>query len=202
MHTEAINHDPAITFFQTGNQQPGRPSIGSWLSYGLGSDSENLPGFVVLLNHNSYDQAQPIYDRLWGAGFLPSNHQGVKFRSQGDPVLYLQDPAGTARPQQREFLDRLARLNAAREAEVGDPEILARIAQYEMAYRMQMSVPELTDLSDEPASTFELYAHSGNERGKLSARAAAGRTRGAVYSDFQSRLGSSQQCQRQRSDAL
>ncbi|MFM7562015.1 MAG: DUF1501 domain-containing protein [Planctomycetota bacterium] len=165
MHTEAINHDPAITFFQTGNQQPGRPSIGSWLSYGLGSESENLPGFVVLLNHNSYDQAQPIYDRLWGAGFLPSNHQGVKFRSQGDPVLYLQDPAGTARTQHREFLDRLARLNAAREAEVGDPEILARIAQYEMAYRMQMSVPELTDLSDEPASTFELYGEEARKPG-------------------------------------
>ncbi|MFO0528277.1 MAG: DUF1501 domain-containing protein [Planctomycetota bacterium] len=165
MHTEAINHDPAITFFQTGNQQPGRPSIGSWLSYGLGSEAENLPGFVVLLNHNTYDQAQPIYDRLWGAGFLPSNHQGVKFRSQGDPVLYLQDPAGTERPQQREFLDRLGQLNAARAAEVGDPEILARIAQYEMAYRMQMSVPELTDLSDEPASTFELYGEEARTPG-------------------------------------
>jgi hypothetical protein len=165
MHTEAINHDPAITFFQTGNQQPGRPSIGSWLSYGLGCEAENLPGFVVLLNHNSYDQAQPIYDRLWGAGFLPSNHQGVKFRSQGDPVLYLQDPAGTERPQQREFLDRLGRLNAARAAEVGDPEIVARIAQYEMAYRMQMSVPDLTDLSDEPASTFELYGEEARKPG-------------------------------------
>ena len=157
MHTEAINHDPAITFFQTGNQQPGRPSIGSWFSYGLGSENEDLPAFVVMLSKNTNPIAQPIYDRLWGAGFLPSNHQGVKLRSQGDPVLFLDDPAGSSRADERRMLDRLAELNELRAKEVGDPEITSRIAQYEMAHRMQMSVPEATDISDEPDSTFELY---------------------------------------------
>jgi len=157
MHTEAINHDPAITFFQTGNQQPGRPSIGSWFSYGLGSENEDLPAFVVMLSKNTNPIAQPIYDRLWGAGFLPSNHQGVKLRSQGDPVLFLDDPAGSSRADERRMLDRLAELNELRAEEVGDPEVTSRIAQYEMAHRMQMSVPELTDISDEPESTFELY---------------------------------------------
>ena len=157
MHTEAINHDPAITFFQTGNQQPGRPSIGSWFSYGLGSENEDLPAFVVMLSKNTNPIAQPIYDRLWGAGFLPSNHQGVKLRSQGDPVLFLDDPAGSSRADERRMLDRLAELNELRAKEVGDPEVTSRIAQYEMAHRMQMSVPELTDISDEPDSTFELY---------------------------------------------
>jgi hypothetical protein len=157
MHTEAINHDPAITFFQTGNQQPGRPSIGSWFSYGLGSENEDLPAFVVMLSKNTNPIAQPIYDRLWGAGFLPSNHQGVKLRSQGDPVLFLDDPAGSSRADERRMLDRLAELNELRAKEVGDPEVTSRIAQYEMAHRMQMSVPELTDISDEPESTFELY---------------------------------------------
>ncbi len=165
MHTEAINHDPAITFFQSGNQQPGRPSIGAWMSYGLGCETAELPAFVVLLTKNTFYQAQPIYDRLWGAGFLPSQHQGVKFRSQGDPVLYLNDPAQGTRNSQRQLLDRLAKLNEMRAAEVGDPEINARITQYEMAYRMQMSVPDLTDLSDEPASTFELYGEEAKEPG-------------------------------------
>ena len=157
MHTEAINHDPAITFFQSGHQQPGRPSIGAWLSYGLGSETENLPAFVVLLSKNTFFQAQPLYDRLWGSGFLPSRFQGVKFRSQGDPVLYLTDPAGTPAAERRKMLDRLAQLNQMRAQQVGDPEILSRIAQYEMAYRMQTSVPELADISDEPEKTLELY---------------------------------------------
>ncbi|MEK6235316.1 MAG: DUF1501 domain-containing protein, partial [Planctomycetales bacterium] len=157
MHTEAINHDPAITFFQSGHQQPGRPSIGSWFSYGLGSENADLPAFVVLLSKNTFHQAQPIYSRLWGSGFLPSNHQGVKFRSQGDPVLYLNDPAGSDRASRRKSLDALAELNRLREKEIGDPEIRTRIAAYEMAYRMQNSVPELANVADEPASTFELY---------------------------------------------
>ncbi len=157
MHTEAINHDPAITFFQSGHQQPGRPSIGAWLSYGLGSETDELPSFVVLLSKNSFFQAQPLYDRLWGSGFLPSRHQGVKFRSQGDPVLYLSDPSGASAPQRRQLQDRLARLNRIRQQEVGDPEIASRIAQYELAYRMQSSVPELADVSSESESTFELY---------------------------------------------
>ena len=165
MHTEAINHDPAITFFQSGHQQPGRPSIGAWLSYGLGSETENLPSFVVLLSKNSFHQAQPLYDRLWGSGFLSSKYQGVKFRSQGDPVLYLSDPAGGSDSQRRMMLDRLAKLNQIREQEVGDPEITARIAQYEMAYRMQTSVPELADISKESASTLELYGDDVKEPG-------------------------------------
>ncbi|MEZ6128319.1 MAG: DUF1501 domain-containing protein [Planctomycetaceae bacterium] len=165
MHTEAINHDPAITFFQSGHQQPGRPSIGSWLSYGLGSETQDLPSFVVLLTANTFNQAQPLYDRLWGSGFLPSKYQGVKFRSQGDPVLYLSDPAGDTMANRRTMLDRLAKLNRMREQEVGDPEIASRIAQYEMAYRMQTSVPELADTSDEPNSTFALYGEDARRPG-------------------------------------
>ncbi len=165
MHTEAINHDPAITFFQSGHQQPGRPSIGAWLSYGLGSETDNLPSFVVLLSKNTFHQAQPLYDRLWGSGFLPSEFQGVKFRSQGDPVLYLSDPAGGGNTQRRNLLDRLEKLNRIREQQVGDPEITTRIAQYEMAYRMQTSVPELADLADEPESTFRLYGQDARQPG-------------------------------------
>jgi hypothetical protein len=157
MHTEAINHDPAITFFQTGSQQPGRPSIGAWVSYGLGSTNQDLPAFVVLLARNSYAAAQPLYARLWGSGFLPSNHQGVKLRSVGDPVLFLKDPSGADDASRRRMLDGIARLNEIRQADLGDPEIHTRIQSYEMAYRMQMSVPDLTDLSKEPQSTFELY---------------------------------------------
>ncbi|MBT4865166.1 MAG: DUF1501 domain-containing protein, partial [Planctomycetaceae bacterium] len=157
MYTEAINHDPAMTFFQTGHQQPGRPSLGAWASYGLGSESDSLPAFVVLLNKNTDQQAQPLYARLWGSAFLPSNHQGVKLRSSGDPVLYLNDPTGAKLPDRRKLLDGISKLNALRQAEVGDPEIATRIAAYEMAYRMQMSVPELTEISDEPKSTFDLY---------------------------------------------
>lgn len=157
MHTEAINHDPAITFFQTGHQQPGRPSIGSWVSYGLGSENRDLPAFVVLLSKNTYAQAQPLYARLWGSGFLPSSHQGVKLRSIGDPVLFLKDPAGTSDQSRRRMLDGLAKLNQMQQEALGDPEIAARINAYEMSYRMQSSVPALTDLSDEPESTFRLY---------------------------------------------
>ena len=157
MFTEAINHDPAITFIQTGHQQPGRPSIGAWFSYGLGSESDDLPAFVVMLSKNTNPIAQPIYDRLWGSGFLPTNHQGVKFRSQGAPVLYLNDPTQSTGTDRRRFLNRLAEMNQLQYNRVGDPEIMTRISQYEMAYRMQTSVPELTDLSDEPESTFDLY---------------------------------------------
>jgi hypothetical protein len=165
MYTEAINHDPAITFFQSGHQQPGRPSLGSWLSYGLGSETENLPSFVVMLTKNNFNQAQPIYDRLWGSGFLPSKYQGVKLRSQGDPVLYLSDPGRLGARSRRKLLNSLEQLNALREQEIGDPEINTRIAQYEMAYRMQTSVPELARITDEPQSTFALYGEAAKQPG-------------------------------------
>ncbi len=157
MYTEAINHDPAITFFQTGHQQPGRPAIGAWTSYGLGSDSAEFPAYVVLLDKNTDPQAQPAYSRLWGAAFLPGNHQGVKLRSGEEPVLYLKDPTGASLEDRRQLLDGIARMNSLHRQQTGDPEIDTRIAAYEMAYQMQMSVPELTDTSDEPDSTFELY---------------------------------------------
>lgn len=165
MYTEAINHDPAITFFQTGHQQPGRPSLGSWVSYGLGSESANLPAYVVLLDKNTDTQAQPLYARLWGSAFLPSNHQGVKLRSVGDPVLYLRDPTKASADDRRKLLNDIAKLNGLRHEEVGDPEIQTRIAAYEMAYRMQMSVPELTDTNDEPESTFDLYGQDAKTPG-------------------------------------
>lgn len=158
LHTEAINHDPAITFMQTGSQQPGRPSMGAWLSYGLGSEAEDLPAFVVMISHGTgKDANQGLLDRLWGSGFLPSSHQGVKFRSGRDPVLYLSDPQGIDRDLRRRMLDGLARLNTLQQEQEGDPEIRTRMAQYEMAFRMQASVPELTDLSQESESTFALY---------------------------------------------
>ena len=165
LHTEAINHDPAVTFLQTGSQIAGRPSIGSWVSYGLGSESKNLPGFIVLISPGAGGGGQPLYDRLWGAGFLPSRYQGVKFRSVGSPVLYLQDPAGFNRSDRRAYLDTLAELNQKNLAESGDPEISTRIAQYEMAFAMQASVPELTDLSKEPTSTFDLYGPDARKPG-------------------------------------
>jgi hypothetical protein len=167
MHTEAINHDPAITFFQTGSQLAGRPSIGAWVTYGLGSESEDLPGFVVLITKGGGDQ--PIYDRLWGSGFLPTRYQGVKFRSIGDPVLYLSNPPGLDQEKRRIYLDALRKLNEIKFETFSDPEINTRIAQYEMAYRMQSSVPELTDLSDEPAHTFELYGEDARESGTFAA---------------------------------
>jgi hypothetical protein len=158
VNTEAINHDPAITYIQTGSQLPGRPSTGAWLSYGLGSMNENLPCFVVLHSTvNGGFGGQALYARLWGAGFLSTRHQGVSFRSTGDPVLYLSNPDGMSDNLRRKMLDELANLNADRYKEVGDPEIQSRISQYEMAYRMQASVPELTDLSDEPQQVLDMY---------------------------------------------
>ena len=156
VNTEAINHDPAITFIQTGFQQPGRPCTGAWLSYGLGSMNENLPGFVVMIS-NGKESDQPLYTRLWGSGFLPSEYQGVQFRGTGDPVLYLSNPAGIDATARRRMLDATAKLNAKQYQAFGDPEINTRIAQYEMAYRMQTSVPDLTDLSKESEATLEMY---------------------------------------------
>ena len=156
--TEAINHDPAITYIQTGSQIPGRPSLGSWLSYGLGSDNENLPAFVVLNSSwTGRKDAQALFSRLWGSGFLPSNHQGVPFQSTGDPILYLRDPPGVDTDVRRSMLDGLEALNQKSFEEVGDPEIHSRISQYEMAFRMQASVPDLTDISKESKSTLDLY---------------------------------------------
>ncbi|MGE0606976.1 MAG: DUF1501 domain-containing protein [Pirellulales bacterium] len=170
VHTEAINHDPAITFIQTGSQQPGRPSLGAWLSYGLGREAEELPAFVVMISHGSgKDANQGLLDRLWGAGFLPSSHQGVKLRSGTDPVLYLSDPPGIDRDFRRVMLDGLARLNQQQMEQAGDPEISARIAQYEMAFRMQASVPELTDLSAESDETMELYGPAARQPGTFAA---------------------------------
>jgi hypothetical protein len=170
LHTEAINHDPAITFLQTGSQQPGRPSLGAWLSYGLGSEAEDLPAFIVLISHGSgRDANQGLLERLWGSGFLPSNHQGVKLRSSGDPVLYLSDPPGIDRELRRAMLDGLAQLNERQWQQAGDPEIATRIAQYEMAFRMQASVPELTDFSTESAETFALYGDDAKKPGTFAA---------------------------------
>ena len=158
MYTEAINHDPAVTFFQTGSQQPGRPSIGSWLSYGLGSENENLPAFTVLLSRGTgRPNGQPLYTRLWGNGFLHSLHQGVQFRAAKDPVLYLNDPKGITKEVKREMLDNLAALNDKHYQDSGDPEIKSRIAQYEMAYRMQTSVPNVMDTANEPDYIYEMY---------------------------------------------
>jgi hypothetical protein len=158
MHTEAINHDPAITLMNTGSMQLGNPSAGAWVSYGLGTDNANLPAFMVLVSQGTgKNPGQPIFSRLWGSGFLPSQHQGVMLRAGAEPVLYLDNPPGLDRTGRRHFLDDLAVLNHRFAEEVGDPETLARIHAYEMAFRMQASVPELTDLSDEPDSTFDLY---------------------------------------------
>ena len=144
MHTEAINHDPATTYLQTGSQQPGRPSNGAWLSYGLGSANKDLPAYVVMISFGGNKPGgQPLFGRLWGSGFLPSVHQGVKLRSKGDPVLYLSDPPGINRATRRRLLDGLAKLNQMTAEQMGDPEINTRIAQYELAFRMQSSVPEL-----------------------------------------------------------
>ena len=157
MHTEAINHDPAITFFQTGSQLAGRPSIGSWMSYGLGSVNKNLPNYLVLTSRGSSSDAQPLYSRLWSSGFLPTEHSGVKLRNSGDPVYYLSNPPGINSSLRRDILDDLKLLNEKRSTLIGDPEIDSRILQYEMAFRMQSSVPELVNLSDETQSTLDLY---------------------------------------------
>ena len=162
MHTDAINHDPAITFFQTGSQMVGRPSIGSWLSYGLGSDNADLPAFVAM---SSGSGGQPLYDRLWGSGFMPGRHQGVKFRSNGDPVLDLTDPPGVDRATRRKMLDLTVQMNELRHKAQGGSDVQTRIAQYELAYRLQMSIPGLTDLSNEPAHTFDLYGQDAKKTG-------------------------------------
>ena len=156
VNTEAINHDPAITYIQTGFQQPGRPCVGAWLSYGLGAESRNLPAFIVMIS-NGKESDQPLYTRLWGSGFLPSEHQGVQFRGTGDPVLFLSNPPGVSGEMRRRMLDGIAQLNARQYGAVGDPEINTRIAQYEMAFRMQTSVPELVDVSKEPESVLDSY---------------------------------------------
>jgi hypothetical protein len=167
MYTEAINHDPAITFLQTGSQLPGRPSIGSWLSYGLGTDNKNLPEFVVLLTKDKY--GQPLYSRLWGNGFLPSQHQGVQFRSGKDPVLYLDNPPGVTQDNRKIQLEHLKELQKLQHQDVGDPEILSRMKQYEMAFRMQTSVPEVMDVNDEPDYIFDLYGEDSKTPGTFAA---------------------------------
>ena len=170
VHTEAINHDPAITFINTGSQQIGKPSMGSWLSYGLGSLNENFPAYIVLLSQGTgKNPGQPIFSRLWGSGFLPSSHQGVKLRPGASPVLYLANPDGVTPERRRAFLDDLGALNEIHHAAVGDPEIEARIRAYEMAFRMQTSVPDLQDLSDEPDSVFELYGPESRKPGSFAA---------------------------------
>ena len=170
VQTDAINHDPAITFIQSGFQQPGRPSMGSWVSYGLGSANRDLPGFVVLISQGSnLNQSQPLFSRLWGSGFLPSRYQGVKFRSSDDPVLYLSNPKGIDASTRRSMLDAVSEINRLRSQEFGDPEIETRIAQYEMAYRMQSSVPELMDLSGEPEHVFERYGPDSRKPGTYAA---------------------------------
>lgn len=166
LFTEAINHDPAITFFQTGFQLAGRPSLGAWLAYGLGSDNHNLPAFVAMVSGNG---GQPLYDRLWGSGFLPTRYQGIKFRSGSDPVLFLSNPQGLDHGTRRRFLDDLSKLNRLKSEETGDPEIATRIAQYELAFRMQTSVPELTDVAKEPKHIFDLYGPDSKKPGTYAA---------------------------------
>jgi hypothetical protein len=168
MYTEQINHDPALTFMQTGNQLAGRPSIGAWVSYGLGSDNDNLPSFIVLVSNNA-PQDQPLFARLWGNGFLPSKYQGVQFRSGADPVLYLNNPEGFKAADRREMLNALKDLNEAQLEIFGDPEINNRVAQYEMAFRMQASVPEITDMSDEPDWVFDMYGPDSRTPGTYAA---------------------------------
>ena len=167
MYTEAINHDPAATFIQTGSQLPGRPCIGSWIDYGLGSDNENLPSFIVLVTKNK--GGQPLYSRLWGNGFLPSEHQGVQFRAGNDPVLYLSNPPGVQRNDRKKQLAFLKDLQEDQFNTFGDPEIEARIAQYEMAFRMQASVPEITDTSNEPEHIYDLYGPDSKNPGTYAA---------------------------------
>lgn len=168
MYTEAINHDPAITLLQTGSQQPGRPSMGSWLSYALGRQSDDLPTFAVMISGGEPGD-QPLNGRLWGSAFLPSQHQGVRFRGRAEPVLYLQNPPGIDAAMRHRLLDSKKKLDALRADAIGDPEIESRIAQFEMAERMQRSVPQLADLSSEPARTFELYGEEARTPGTFAA---------------------------------
>jgi hypothetical protein len=167
MHTDAINHDPAITFFQSGSELPGRPSIGSWLAYGLGNENQNLPAFVVLVTKNK--GGQPLYSRLWGSGFLPSRYQGIQFRSGSEPVLFLNDPPGIDRRLRRELLDATTDLDRLELATQLDPGIEERISQYELAFRLQSSVPEVVDLSQEPQSVLDLYGPQAAEPGTFAA---------------------------------
>lgn len=169
MVTEEINHAPAMTKFLTGHQIPGRPSMGGWVSYGLGSENRDMPDYLVLISKMKRPSDQPFYDHYWGSGFLPSRYQGVKLRNDGDPVLYLKDPKGMPPEIRRGMLNGLSELNQMRFERTGDPEITTRIRQYEMAYRMQASIPELTDLSDEPESTFELYGPDSRRPGSYAA---------------------------------
>ncbi len=169
VHTEAINHDPAITYICTGHQIPGRPSLGAWLSYGLGSLSDDLPAFVAMTpSWTGRQEAQALYNRLWGSGFLPSRHQGVSLRSEGDPVLFLSNPSGVDRASRRRMLDQMERMNREAYEQIGDPETLARIDQYEMAFRMQASVPELADLRQETAETMAMYGPDVEKPGTFS----------------------------------
>ena len=166
MWTDAINHDPAITFIQSGFQQPGRPSMGAWISYGLGSENKELPSFVVLISQQScLNTDQPLFSRLWGSGFLPSKYQGVQFRSSGDPVLYLSDPPGVDKSTRRNILDAVEQLDAIRADAYHDPEIETRISQYEMAFKMQTSVPELMDMEKEPQHIFDMYGPDSRKPG-------------------------------------
>lgn len=168
MHTEAINHDPAITFITTGSEIPGRPSLGAWLSYGIGSPNKDLPSFVVLISRIATgSQTQALFSRLWGSGFLPTRHAGVSLRSSGDPVLYLSNPPGVNAEVRRQMLDGLVELNQERLGTVGDPEISARIAQYEMAFRMQTSVPELVNINDEPKHVLDMYGPEVTQPGSF-----------------------------------
>jgi hypothetical protein len=169
VHTEAINHDPAVTYICTGSQIPGRPSLGAWLSYGLGSENENLPDFVVMTPSWTRGNDQALYQRLWGSGFLPARHQGVSLRAQGDPVLYLNNPPGVDAATRRRMLDGLGRLNQRTAEAIGDPETQARIAQYEMAFRMQASVPDLMNITHETRQTLELYGPEVNRPGSFAA---------------------------------
>ena len=168
VHTEAINHDPAITYLCSGNQVAGRPSMGAWLSYGLGSMNADLPAFVVLVSKDA-SRDQPLYARLWGSGFLPSEHQGVQFRSGKDAVLFLSNPAGVGPDDRRAVLDAMQRIAADATAREGDPEVAARMAQAELAFRMQVSVPKATDTSGESAATFERYGPSSRDPGTFAA---------------------------------
>ena len=167
MHTPAINHGPAVTFMQSGSQFPGRPSMGAWLDYGLGSENSNLPAFVVMVTKNK--GGQPLVSRLWGSGFLPSRHQGVRFRAGKEPVLYVNNPDGLDRASKRRMLDALRKLHLSKTADTPDPIVETQIAQHELAFRMQASVPEVTDLSSEPDHAFELYGEDARTPGTFAA---------------------------------
>ena len=207
VNTDAINHEPAIMLMNTGNMNAGKPCLGSWLAYGLGSMNDNLPTFIVLQTKtNPKENNQPVSSRLWSSGFLSSEYAGVGLRSGGDPVLYLADPSGVDREVRRKMLDAVEQINRQTLEEIGDPETNARIAQYEMAYRMQASVPELVDLSKEPQSTWDLYGPDAKEPGhlclQLPAGAAHGGARRALHAGLQARVGRARQRDRHVADPL